>query len=68
MLAEFGSRKCKSMIAFDNDKEEDPRKIRTYPLSPNTLKEYSLFDRERPEPLDPPDNVYAESKPANPLG
>ena len=60
------------MIALDNEKEEDPRKIKSFPLSPKTRKEYDepisfdINDRyNQPELLD---NVYAESKPPNPVG
>ena len=28
------------MITLDNEKEEDPRKIKTYPLSPKSKKAY----------------------------
>jgi hypothetical protein len=56
------------MGEFDNDKEEDPRMIRSWELSPRARKEYEPWAFERPEPLIPPDNVYAESKPPNPLG
>ena len=48
LLNDFGGRKCKSMIAFDNEKEEDDRKIKSFPLSPKSKKEYDgpfTFDK-----------------------
>lgn len=66
LLEQFGNRKCKSMIGLDNELEEDEREIRSYPLTPKTKKLYEgpfIFDY-----LPREDNVYAESKPPNPLG
>lgn len=66
LLEQFGDRKCKSMIDFGSDKEEDDRNIRSFPLTPKTKKQYEgpfTFDY-----LPREDNVYAESKPPNPLG
>ena len=40
LLEQFGNRKCKSMIAFENEKEEDPRYIKTHPMSPRGNNEY----------------------------
>ena len=31
LIKDFGGRRCKSMIEFDNEKEEDDRKISSYP-------------------------------------
>jgi hypothetical protein len=50
------------MIEFGNDLEEDPRKTKTAPSSPR--KDDTLFEGALPTI----DNVYAESKPADPLG
>jgi hypothetical protein len=51
------------MIGFENDKEEDPRKAKTNPNSPRA-GDGLPFDRNAMLS----DNVYAESKPPNPLG
>jgi len=42
LLNQFGDRKCKSMIELGTgwDKEEDPRKTKTWPISPGTYAEY----------------------------
>ena len=50
------------MIALENLKEEDPRKIKSEPISPNNGD--FKFDREQMLR----DNVYAESALPNPLG
>ena len=72
LLQEFGGRKCKSMMALDNEKEEDSRRIKSYPLSPKSKKEYdgsATFDKDNAyDKLGLLDNVYAESKPPNPGG
>ena len=58
------------MIALESEKEEDPRKIKTHPLSPRSRKIYDEpFQFNKDDYLrEQPDNVYAESKPPNPLG
>lgn len=71
LLNMFGDRRCKSMIELGTgwDKEEDPRKIITIPMSPNLLLDkydrdfhftkedaYGVFD----------DNCYAEAKVRDP--
>ena len=43
LLKEFGDRKCKSMIDFDTEKEEDPRRTRSYPLTPRSMKDYEAL-------------------------
>lgn len=66
LLNLFGDRRCKSMIEFGTgwDKEDDPRRVITWPLSPNTIKEYDgeyKFTRE--DMIGGfEDNVYAEAK------
>jgi hypothetical protein len=40
LLQEFGGRRCKSMVNFENEKEEDVRRIKSYPLSPKSRKDY----------------------------
>lgn len=50
------------------DMEEDPRKIRSYPLSPKSKKELCPDEGSDEEPFNYPDNVYADSKAANPNG
>ncbi len=48
------------MCEFDNDKEDDPRKTKSWPSSPKEGGEPNFSH-------DYPDNVIAESKPPNPL-
>lgn len=45
-------------------KEEDPRKIKTWPISPGTKAEYDHLDiKFGPEDMyGRPDNVYADAK------
>ena len=62
LLGDMGPRRCQSMIDFGNELEEDPRKTKSLPGSPRNDFE---FDKEG---LPGIDNVYAESKPADPLG
>ena len=68
LLHQFGDRKCKSMIELPTGwpKEEDPRKIRTVPLTP---KGQALYDGEYKFTKEDAyclhdDNVYAEAKEA----
>lgn len=64
LLDKFGGRRCMSMEEFGNEKEEDPRNIDSYPLTPKRMK-----DREGPfhfEKPHQPDNVFAEAKPFDP--
>ena len=44
------------MIEFESDKEEDPRKVRSYPLTPKGKIEFEELH------FSPKDNVYADSK------
>ena len=64
LLSGMGPRRTKSMIEFGNDLEDDPRRTRSEPASPRNKD--NEFDRDTPLPTI--DNVYAESKPADPLG
>ena len=64
LLTDMGPRRTKSMIEFGNELEEDPRRTRSEPVSPRHAGDE--FDRDTPLPTI--DNVYAESKPADPLG
>jgi len=68
LLQEFGGRRCKSMIALENEKEDDPRMLKTFPLSPRARNEYDEPFNFNDYVKEQPDNVYAEGKPANPLG
>jgi hypothetical protein len=63
LLDDMGPRRTKSMIEFGNELEEDPRRTKSEPASPRLNDE---FDRNTHLPT--LDNVYAESKPADPLG
>ena len=54
------------MCEFENDKEEDPRETRSYPMTPRGMKNYEEFDFLAPQVFQS-DNVYAESKPYDPL-
>jgi hypothetical protein len=64
LLTDMGPRRTKSMIEFGNELEDDPRRTRSEPVSPRHAGDE--FDRDTPLPTI--DNVYAESKPADPLG
>ena len=64
LLTDMGPRRTKSMIEFGNELEDDPRRTRSEPVSPRHTGDE--FDRDTPLPTI--DNVYAESKPADPLG
>ena len=64
LLSDLGPRRCKSMIDFGNDLEDDPRLTRSEPNSPRHDNDDFLFDREG---LPTIDNVYAESKPPDPI-
>jgi hypothetical protein len=64
LLTDMGPRRTKSMIEFGNELEDDPRRTRSEPISPRHAGDE--FDRDTPLPTI--DNVYAESKPADPLG
>lgn len=61
LLTEMGPRRCRSMVEFGNELEDDPRRTRSMPVSPRGEGE---FDNEYLPTLD---NVYAEAKPADPL-
>ena len=65
LLTEMGPRRCQSMIDFGNDLEDDPRRTQSCPVSPREKDDF-LFDKDAMLPT--LDNVYAESKPADPLG
>jgi len=64
LLTDMGPRRTKSMIEFGNELEDDPRRTRSEPNSPR--KNDNDFDRDTPLPTI--DNVYAESKPRDPVG
>ena len=63
LLNENGPRRCKSMIEFGNELEDDPRLTQSLPISP---RDDFSFDKDAGLPTI--DNVYAESRPADPLG
>lgn len=56
------------MGEWEDDKEEDPRKVRSYPMTPKGMKEYDDVNFGNFNGLPPPDNVYADSKPPDPMG
>ena len=64
LLADFGERKCRSCIEWPTgwEKELDPRKIRTAPLTPNTRDLYEDEYHFGPNDAygDHPDNCYAD--------
>jgi hypothetical protein len=72
----FGPRRCQS--DRDRDKPEwgeDEREVKSWPVSPRNEKDYQdLLNQPKFKPfgfmegLDQPDNVIAESKPADPRG
>jgi hypothetical protein len=64
LLTDMGPRRTKSMIEFGNELEDDPRQTKSEPNSPRHKGDE--FDRNTPLPT--LDNVYADSKPADPLG
>ena len=51
------------MDQFENDREGDPRKVKSEPPSPK--KDWGVDDGNK---FKLEDNVYADSQPANPLG
>jgi hypothetical protein len=65
-----------SLPAYENDREELPERPRSYPLSPRARREMenplinplALGFAGDDESWTPQDNVYAESKPPDPLG
>jgi len=66
LLALFGDRKCKSCIELSTgwDKVQDPRKIVTWPLTPDRIKEYDEDYKFTKDDMfgNHDDNVYAEAK------
>ena len=66
LLQQFGDRKCKSMILFGTGwaKEDDPRHINTFPLTPTREAEYDGEYHFTKEDMIGgfEDNVYAEAK------
>lgn len=71
LLNQFGDRRCKSMIELGTgwDKEDDPRRCITWPLTPSKIAEY---DGEYHFTKDDmiggfEDNVYAEAKVKDPV-
>ncbi len=66
LLTEMGPRRCNSMIEFGNELEDDPRRTKSCPASPRGDHDDWDFDKDAPMPTI--DNVYAESRPADPLG
>ena len=66
LLTEMGPRRCNSMIELGNDLEDDPRLTKSCPASPRANRDDNFFDKDAHLPT--VDNVYAESRPADPLG
>ena len=66
LLQQFGDRRCKSMILFATgwDKEDDPRHINTFPLTPTREAEYDGEYHFTKEDMIGgfEDNVYAEAR------
>jgi hypothetical protein len=65
LLNDLGPRRCQSMIDLGGDLEDDPRLTKSAPCSPRGERDVE-FDRDAMLPT--LDNVYAESRPADPLG
>jgi len=66
LIDEFGDRKCKSMIELPTGwpKEDDPRRIKTIPMTPKGMAEYDgefRFTKDDAYDLHP-DNVGFEAK------
>ena len=71
LLNQFGDRRCKSMIELGTgwDKEDDPRRNITWPLSPDKIAEYDGEYKFTKEDMIGgfEDNVYAEAKKKDPV-
>lgn len=71
LLNQFGDRRCKSMIELGTgwDKEDDPRRNITWPLSPDKIAEYDGEYKFTKEDMIGgfEDNVYAEAKVKDPV-
>lgn len=64
LISKMRPRRCNSMINFKGeDQETDPREIKSEP--PNSKPEW---EQEEPAEAEKIDNVYADSKPSDPLG
>ena len=66
LLQQFGDRRCRSCFEFSTgwDKINDPRQLHTWPLTPETAKDYDgeyKFTRDDMFGLYE-DNVYADVK------
>lgn len=59
LVYSFGDRKCKSAEPFTDEKEEDYRRIKSFPLSP-VAGEILVADPPRPFSPILKDNCYAE--------
>lgn len=71
LLNMFGDRRCKSMIELGTgwDKEDDPRRVITWPLSPSKIAEYDgEYHFTKADMIGGfEDNVYAEAKKKDPV-
>ncbi len=71
LLNQFGDRRCKSMIELGTgwDKEDDPRRVITWPLTPSKIAEYDGEYHFTKEDMIGgfEDNVYAEAKVKDPV-
>jgi len=71
LLNQFGDRRCKSMIELGTgwDKEDDPRRNITWPLSPDKIAEYDGEYKFTKEDMIGgfEDNVYAEARVKDPV-
>ena len=61
LLFNFGDRKCLSMGEYENDREDDPREILSYPRTPPGYRDEDR-DFSNFRAFAPPDNVYADVK------
>lgn len=59
LIKMFGGRYCKSDVVVGNPKEEDPRRVRTWIMSPH-LPYPHVDDPPIPFPDDYPNNCYAQ--------
>ena len=61
LIKGFEERDCVSMGEYENEREPDPRKIYSYPSTPEGYRQD--LNVLKLKALQPPDNVYAEARP-----
>jgi hypothetical protein len=60
LLDEFGSRRAKSMIDIEAEREEDPRRTMSYPLTPTLREKYNQEHHfTKADAFEKEDNCYA---------